>query len=149
MRNKSLAQILRSSPFVGLDFDPSRADDPPTENVFNEEMNITYETVRQIAIALPSVEDGLSYGAPALKVRKKLFVRLREDLNAIVLKTTFEEREELMAADADVYFITDHYLNWPYVLVNLTNVSEEALGDMIHRSYNLAIAEGKKPKVAK
>lgn len=112
-------------------------------------MAFTYETVRQIALALPNVEDGLSYGAPALKVRKKMFVRLREDLNAVVLKTTFEEREELMAADADVYFITDHYLNWPYVLVNLANVSEVALGEMVRRSYNLAVAEGKKPKASK
>ena len=62
-------------------------------------MSINYETVRQIARALPNVEDGRSYGAPALKVGKTMFVRLREDINAVVLKTTFEEREELMAAD--------------------------------------------------
>ena len=65
----------------------------------------TYETVREIALALPNVEDGLSYGAPALKVGgKELFVRWREELDAIVLKTTFDEREDLMAADPDVYY---------------------------------------------
>lgn len=58
----------------------------------------TYETVREIALALPNAADGLSYGEPALRVNGKLFIRLREDLNAIVLKTMFEEREELMAA---------------------------------------------------
>ena len=109
-------------------------------------MSISFETVREIALSLPNVEDGLSYGAPALKVRKKLFVRLREDLNAIVLKTTFEEREELMAADSTVYFLTDHYLEWPYVLVNLENVSLDALSEMVRRSYHLAISEAKKPK---
>lgn len=104
-----------------------------------------YETVRQIILALPNVEDGLSYGAPALKVNgKHLFVRLREDLDAIVLRTTFEEREELMATDPDVYFITDHYLNYEYVLVNLKNVSLGALTDMIRRSYNLAVSSKKK-----
>ncbi len=103
--------------------------------------NIDYETVRAIALTLPNVEDGLSYGVPALKVGgKNMFVRWREDLDAIVLKTTFEEREELMAADADVYFITDHYLNYEYVLVNLKKVS-----DMIRRSYDLAAA-GKNKK---
>ena len=81
---------------------------------------ITYETVREIALALPNVEDGLSYGDAALKVGgKHLFVRWREDLDAIVLKTTFEEREDLMAADPKVYFITDHYLKYEYVLVTL------------------------------
>ena len=105
---------------------------------------VNSETVRQIALALQNVEDGLSYGAPALKVNgKQMFVRLREELDAIVLRTTFPEREELMASDADVYFITDHYLNYEYVLVSLKNVSLDALTDMIRRSYNLAAASKK------
>lgn len=100
-----------------------------------------YDTVRQIALALPNVEDGLSYGAPALKVGKKLFVRLREDLNAIVVLTTFEEREELMAAEPETYFITDHYLNYEYVLVSLERVGEDALADLLRRSHSLAKAK--------
>lgn len=106
---------------------------------------ITFETVRELALALPNAEDDLSYGAPALKLGgKKLFVRWREDLNAVVLKTTFEEREELLAADPDVYFITDHYLNYEYVLVNLGTVSREALAEMVARSYALTGQKKKK-----
>ena len=105
---------------------------------------MTYETVREIALALPNVEDGTSYGAPALKIGgKRLFVRWREDLNAVVLRSTFEEREELMTADPNVYFITDHYLNYEYVLVNLATITREALAEMIRRSYELA-NKGKK-----
>lgn len=99
---------------------------------------INFETVRQIALALPNVEDGLSYAAPALKVGGKLMVRLREDLGAIVVLTTFEEREELITADPTTYFITDHYLNYPYVLINLANATEDALRELIRRSYDLA-----------
>lgn len=105
---------------------------------------INYETVRQIALVLPNVEEGLSYGAPALKVKKKPFIRLREDLCAIVVRTTFAERDELMAAAPDFFFITDHYLNYEYVLVNLKNITFEALADMIRRSYNLAIQKNKR-----
>jgi hypothetical protein len=39
---------------------------------------VTFDEVRQIALAWPEVEDGTFYGTPALKVRKKLLVRLRE-----------------------------------------------------------------------
>ena len=110
---------------------------------------VDYNTVHQIAHTLPNVEDGLSYGAPALKVGgKHLFVRHREDLNAIVLKTTFEEREELMAADPEAYFITDHYLKYEWILVSLEHVREDALGDLIRRAYNLA-AVAKKAKPAR
>ena len=105
-----------------------------------------WEAVREIAIALPNVEDGLSYGAPALKINKNLFIRLREDLNAIVVKTTFEEREELLAADPETYYITDHYLNYEWVLVSLEQTNEDALRDLIRRAYNLAESEKKKRK---
>ncbi len=102
-------------------------------------MSVTYEEVREMALALPNVEDGLSYGAPALKLNgKQMFIRLRDDLNAIVLKTTYGEREELMAAEPSIYYITDHYLNYEYVLVSLENVDVDALEEMIGRSYDLA-----------
>lgn len=105
---------------------------------------VSYETVRQIALAFPNVEDGLSYAAPALKVSGKLMVRLRDDLEAIVVKTTFAEREELMAAEPNVYFITDHYLNYEWVLVSLADVSEDALRDLIRRAHALASSEKKR-----
>jgi hypothetical protein len=40
---------------------------------------VTFDDIRKIALAWPEVEDGTSYGTPALKVRKKLLVRLKED----------------------------------------------------------------------
>lgn len=99
---------------------------------------VTYDTVRELALALPNVEEGTSYGTPALKVRGKLFVRLKEDGATIVLKTTYDEREELMAHDPETYFITDHYLNYPYILVSLKHVHQDALKELILISYRLA-----------
>jgi hypothetical protein len=101
-------------------------------------MPVTYDTVREMAFALPNVEEGTSYGTPALKVKKKMFVRLKEDGETIVLKTSYEEREELMAHDPETYFITDHYLNYPYILVSLKSVHPDALRELIQVSYRLA-----------
>jgi len=107
---------------------------------------ITWDTLREIALRLPGVEDGMSYGAPALKIGgKHLIVRWREDLNAIVVKTMFDEREGLMAEEPEVYFITDHYLNYEWVLVNLATVTPEALEAMIARADQLAGKVKKKP----
>lgn len=101
-------------------------------------MPVTYDEVREIAHTHPYVEEGTSYGTPALKVKGKMFVRLKEDGETIVLKTSYEEREELMAHDPETYFITDHYLNYPYILVSLKRVSTDALREMILASYRLA-----------
>ena len=101
---------------------------------------ITYDTVRRMALALPNVEEGTSYRAPALKVKGKLFVRLREDLNAVVLKMPFDRREELMTADPETYFITDHYLEYEWVLARLSKVSPDALREVLQTAYRAAIS---------
>jgi hypothetical protein len=40
---------------------------------------MNYDDVKALALNLPGVEEGTSYGTAALKVKGKLFVRLKED----------------------------------------------------------------------
>jgi len=101
-------------------------------------MPVTFKDVRKFALALPNVEEATSYGTPALKVGGKLLARLKEDGESLVVGTTFEEREEMMAADPETYYITDHYLKYPWVLVRLSRVHEDALRDLLSRSWRLA-----------
>jgi hypothetical protein len=91
----------------------------------------TYETVREIGRALPGIEESTSYGTPALKVKGKLLVRLKEDGESIVVKTTFEDREYLMRDDPATFYITDHYRDWPMVLVRLSRVKRAVLQELI------------------
>jgi hypothetical protein len=99
---------------------------------------VTYDTVRRLALELPDVQEGTSYGTPALKVCGKLFVRLHQDLDKIVLKMPFDRREEMMAADPATYFITDHYADYPWILVSLERVQAEALPDLLRIAYRAA-----------
>jgi len=92
---------------------------------------MTWEQVRKVALALPGVEDGKSYGTPALKVKKKLIVRLREEGDVIVLKMPYEERESMMAEAPEKYFITDHYKDYEWILVRLPKVSEAEMRDLL------------------
>ena len=96
---------------------------------------VTYDTVRRVARTLPNVEEGTSYGTPALKVNGKLFVRLHQDLDKIVVKMPFDRREELMAADPETYFITDHYRDYPWILVSLSKVHPDALPELLKAAY--------------
>jgi hypothetical protein len=109
-------------------------------------VKVTYDTIRRLALALPNVEEGTSYGTPALKVKGKLFVRLHDDRDKIVLKMPFDRREEMMAEDPETYFITDHYRNYPWVLVSLAKVRVDALPDLLNIAYREA-SPTKKPRV--
>jgi hypothetical protein len=99
---------------------------------------MTYEDVRKIALQLPGVEEGTSYGTPALKVKKKLLVRLKEEGDVVVLKMPFDQREALMAEAPEKYFITDHYLNYEYVLVRLPKVTEPEMRDLLRAAHRAA-----------
>lgn len=73
------------------------------------EIGMTFDEVRRIALGWPGVEDGTSYGTPALKVKGKLLARLKEDGDSLVVKGVGpDERAWLMETEPDVYYITDH-----------------------------------------
>ena len=44
----------------------------------------------------------------------------------------------MMAAEPETYYITDHYLNYPWVLVRLPRVSPDAMRDLLGRAVRLA-----------
>lgn len=103
-------------------------------------MAVAFEAVREFALSLENVAAGTSYGTPAFHARGALFVRLREDLDSLVVRTSFEEREALMADDPDTYYITDHYLNYEWVLVRLSRVNPDSLRDLLRGAHRLAIS---------
>jgi hypothetical protein len=94
----------------------------------------TYETVRRLALALPEVEDGTSYGTPSLHVAGRFIARLRED-GVLAIRAGFEERSILMEAHPRAFYVTDHYLNYPAVLVRLAEVRLEVLRDVVEKAW--------------
>ena len=95
----------------------------------------TYETVRQLARELPDVEESTSYGTPALKVKKKLMVRLKEDGTTIVLVIGFDARDILMQAEPETFFTTAHYRGYPSVLAKLPRLTRRQLRDVMRMAY--------------
>src|SRR5690349_12913253 len=92
---------------------------------------LTWDDVRRIALALPGVEEGTSYGTPGLRAAKKFLTRLKEDGKSIVVKVSFDEREILMEADPETFFITEHYRAYPAMLVNLASVHADQVRRLV------------------
>jgi hypothetical protein len=99
---------------------------------------VTFETVRQIAETLPGAEESTSYRTPAFKVKGKLFARLHQDGESLVIGVDFEEREEMMSAAPEKFYITDHYLNYPWMLVRMSKVRPDELRDLLIGSWRRA-----------
>jgi hypothetical protein len=94
-----------------------------------------WETVTELGSQLPEVVEGTSYGTPALKVRGKMFARLREDGDTLVVFTDFLEREALTQGDPETFFITPHYEDYPLVLIALERVDAQELRELLVESW--------------
>ena len=68
---------------------------------------VTRATDCDVALREPGVKVSLSYKTPAMKVRGKLISRLKEDGETIVVPMTIAERDERIAAESDVFFVTN------------------------------------------
>jgi hypothetical protein len=100
-----------------------------------------WETVRELASALPGAEEGLTYGKPSFKVGGRLFVWMSPSgdapPDALALRVDLDEKPLLVASDPDVFFETPHYVGHPIVLVHLDTVDGETLADRIEESWLL------------
>jgi hypothetical protein len=96
---------------------------------------INFDTVRNIGLALPGVEESTAYGQPALKVHGKLLACIPANPSAepgsLAVRVDFDDRAELLAADPDVYYVTDHYVSYTAVLVRLSRVNPDVLRDLL------------------
>src|SRR5262249_39343218 len=85
------------------------------------------QKVRRIALALPGVEQGTSYGTTAFRVSGKWLARIHEDGVSLVIRVDFGEREILMEIDPNTFYITDHYRAYPAMLVRIATVDPREL----------------------
>jgi hypothetical protein len=104
----------------------------------------TFAAVEAIGRALPDVQVTTAWGQPALKVHGKMFVCIAShksaEPNSLVVMMDFAGRDALVEDDPAIYYLKDHYLNYPCVLVRLTRIRLDALRDLVvgaHRFVNV------------
>jgi hypothetical protein len=98
---------------------------------------ITFATVRELGLKLPGVEE--EDGSPALKARGKLLAFVPSHKSAepdsLVVRIDLDQREGLITDAPDTYYVTPHYLNYPFVLVRLQRIRLEDLKELLDASW--------------
>jgi hypothetical protein len=106
---------------------------------------IDFDTVRKLARELEGVEDSSAYGALALKVRGKMLacvaINKSAEPGSLVVRIDKDRRAELIAAAPDIYYVTDHYVNYPSVLVRLSRIHSDALKDLLRMAWSFVTAK--------
>ena len=116
----------------------------------DSQVEIDFDTVRRIALQLPGVEASTTYGSNSLKIRGKLLACIPSHKSAepgsLVVRIPFDQRVELMGAAPDVYYLPDHYVNYPSVLVRLSRIRPDELRDLLERSWRFVTSEAPRGK---
>lgn len=107
-------------------------------------MPVSREDVRQIALGFPGASEHASYGGkPAYRIGRKFFTWVREELDSLVVQVgSIDERDMLVERDPALYHVTDHYRDWPIVLIRLEAASPEIVQAHLERRFR-AIATKK------
>jgi hypothetical protein len=104
---------------------------------------VTAAQLRKIALSFPGAVEATSYGKPSFHIGKKFFTRLRAEDNSIVLVVgSIDERDMLLESDSTLFHITEHYRDYPSVLVRLGKLDATTLHGMLERRWR-AIAPKK------
>lgn len=96
--------------------------------------------MRSTLLHLPGVIEKKHVDDPAFYVNKKIIanVKLKDQLLAIHTL----EREKWMATDPDTFFITNHYLNYKYMLIRLETVSPHVLKKLLITAWHNRATKG-------
>ena len=106
--------------------------------------------VRKLALELPGVEPGTMYGSPAVKLRGNLLaciaVNKSAEANTLAIVISFTDRDLLIADDPDVYYLKDHYVGYPCVLVRLSRIHPDALRDLLRTSWRFVSEQARRTR---
>lgn len=92
-------------------------------------------TLRKIALSIPGVEEGTSYGTMAFRVAGKFLARLYPGDESLVVRVEIGEREILMEGEPETFWITEHYRNYPAMLVRLANVHPDEVRRLLENAW--------------
>lgn len=97
-----------------------------------------HERFLRIALSLPGTELSTSYGTPSVKVRGKLMSRWRTEAEgALAIRCDFLDRQIYLQAEPKVFFLTEHYRDYPMILMRMDKASPKTMLDVVDRAWRL------------
>ncbi|WP_399095305.1 MmcQ/YjbR family DNA-binding protein [Streptomyces sp. BBFR2] len=97
------------------------------------------DDVRRIALSLPETKERLAWGMPTFRVAGKMFVTVPDDETSFAVRCPMHERDELIAAEPEKFWVPPHEAGSHWVRVRLAALEDEAeLRDILTDSWQQA-----------
>jgi hypothetical protein len=101
---------------------------------------LTRSDAWKIALALPGAEGRAWFNKPCAFIHDRFLTRVHDKEEAVVLQVAgMEMRDMMLEAEPDLFYITDHYRNFPFVLARLNGLTRTSFKAMqVGRAKQLA-----------
>lgn len=102
----------------------------------------------KIALSLPGATETLWFNKPAVFIHGQFLTKVHDKEEAMVLRVgSMEMRDMMLEAEPSLFYITDHYRSFPFVLARLSALDKKTLKTMlVGRAAQLAAMPQKKSR---
>ncbi|MFC7217495.1 MmcQ/YjbR family DNA-binding protein [Streptomyces polyrhachis] len=89
-------------------------------------MATSSEEVRETALALPETSEKIAWGMPTFRVAGRMFLTLPGDESSFAVRCPMLERDELVLAEPEKFWIAGHEASFAWVRVRIAALDDPA-----------------------
>ncbi|MBV9550481.1 MAG: hypothetical protein JO256_12505 [Alphaproteobacteria bacterium] len=95
-------------------------------------MALTHDQAWKIILAVPGAENRLWFNQPSGFVHDRFLAKVHHKEEAVTLQVgSMEMRDMMLEAKPDLFYITDHYRKFPFVLIRLKTLTAKVLKEIL------------------
>src|SRR5437764_8993541 len=95
-------------------------------------MSLTNAEARKLMLAIPGTDERLWFNQPSVFIHDRFLAKTHHKEDAVTLQVgSMEMRDMMLEAEPELFYITDHYRKFPFVLVRLSALTNKVLKDML------------------
>jgi hypothetical protein len=104
--------------------------------------------VRAIAMKLPDVEEGTTFGYPAFKVNGTAFAwfpkKKEVEPDTLAVRMSIFERDHRILNNSQVFYVTPHYKDYTAALARVEHMTAAALRELLESGYDFVVSNTNK-----
>ena len=86
----------------------------------------------KIALAIPGTKEVLWFRKPAVFLHDQFLTKVHDKEEAMTLRvSSMEMRDMMLEVEPELFYITDHYRNFPFVLARLSALTPKTLKEIL------------------
>ncbi|HSS14373.1 MAG TPA: hypothetical protein VLL04_10785 [Rhizomicrobium sp.] len=106
---------------------------------------------RKIILSIPGTDERLWFNQPSVFLHDRFLAKTHHKEDAVTLQVgSMEMRDMMLEAEPELFYITDHYRKFPFVLMRLSVLTKTVLKEiLVGRAAQLAAMPVKKARAKK